>query len=115
MAGLPLREPTFLVLTALAGGPQHGYTILEDIRRISGGRVHMQQGTLYGILERLHTEGLVEIDREEVVASRLRRCYRLTFTGRELLRADTERQHRNAVAAERRLRERARGRRESAA
>jgi DNA-binding PadR family transcriptional regulator len=104
MTGLPLREPTFLVLTALAAEAQHGYSVLDDVRRISEGRVRLQAGTLYGILDRLRADGLIEVDREEVVASRLRRYYRLTEVGRELLSNETDRLHRNAAAAERRLR-----------
>lgn len=103
MAGLPLREPTFLVLTALAAGPQHGYSVLEDIRRISENRVCLRAGSLYGIFDRLRVDGLIELDHEEVVASRLRRYYRLTGPGRDLLTADTARLHRNAAAADRRL------------
>jgi DNA-binding PadR family transcriptional regulator len=103
MTGLPLREPTFLVLTALAAESQHGYSILDDVRRISEGRVRLQAGTLYGILDRLRADGLIEVDREEVVASRLRRYYRLTGIGRDLLSAETDRLRRNAAAADRRL------------
>nr|BFE61934.1 helix-turn-helix transcriptional regulator [Dactylosporangium thailandense] len=103
MTGLPLREPTFLVLTALAAESQHGYSILDDVRRISEGRVRLQAGTLYGILDRLRADGLIEVDREEVVASRLRRYYRLSGIGRDLLSAETLRLHRNAAAADRRL------------
>jgi DNA-binding PadR family transcriptional regulator len=104
MTGLPLREPTFLVLTALAAEPQHGYSVLDDVRRISEGRVRLQAGTLYGILDRLRADGLIQVDREEVVASRLRRYYRLTELGRDLLSAETDRLHRNAAAADHRLR-----------
>ena len=103
MTGLPLREPTFLVLTALAAESQHGYSILDDVRRISEGRVRLQAGTLYGILDRLRQDSLIEVDREEVVASRLRRYYRLTPLGRDLLKAETARLHRNAAAADKRL------------
>jgi DNA-binding PadR family transcriptional regulator len=109
MADLPLRESTFLVLTALAAESRHGYTILGEVQQITDQRVHMHAGTLYGILDRLLGDGLVEIDHEEVVASRLRRYYRLTLLGRTLLQADTDRQHRNAAAASRRLRGLARG------
>jgi DNA-binding PadR family transcriptional regulator len=100
----PLREPTFLVLTALAAQPQHGYGIIEDVRTISDGRVKLQAGTLYGVLDRLRADGLVEVEREEVVSSRLRRYYRLTGAGARLLSAETERMRRNADAAADRLR-----------
>jgi len=42
-----MQEPTFLILTALAAGPQHGYGIITDAGRISGGVTRLQTGTLY--------------------------------------------------------------------
>ena len=107
----PLQEPTFLLLTALADGPRHGYGIMTDVERISGGRVKLRAGTLYAALDRVVSEGLVEADREEVVDGRLRRYYRLTPLGGDRLAAEVERlQHNAAVAAKRlRLRRRAIG------
>jgi hypothetical protein len=40
-----MQEPTFLILTALAAGPQHGYGIIIDAGRISGGVTRLQTGT----------------------------------------------------------------------
>ncbi len=37
MSQSPLREPTFLILTALAEKPQHGYGIMVDVDHMSGG------------------------------------------------------------------------------
>jgi DNA-binding PadR family transcriptional regulator len=98
-----LQVPAFLVLTALAGEAQHGYGVIEDVQRISGGRVRLHTGSLYAILDRLHEAGLVEVDREEVVSSRLRRYYRLTGAGVTRLAAETEAMQRNAAAAASRL------------
>jgi DNA-binding PadR family transcriptional regulator len=99
-----MTEPTFLVLTALAGKPQHGYGVVEDVLRISGGRVRLRAGTLYAVLDRLRADGLIEVDREEVVQSRLRRYYRLTGLGARRLAEETARLRRNAGAAAARLR-----------
>lgn len=99
-----LGEAAFLVLTALAGEPRHGYAVIEDVRSISGGRVRLHTGTLYAVLDRLREAGLVEVDREEVVASRLRRYYRLTGAGVERLTVETEQLQRTAAAAASRLR-----------
>jgi DNA-binding PadR family transcriptional regulator len=104
MVEVPLREPTFLVLTALAEQAQHGYGVIEDVLRISEGRVRLGAGTLYAALDRLRADGLIEVDREEVVQSRLRRYYRLTGLGARRLAAEAERQQRNAEQAVRRLR-----------
>jgi hypothetical protein len=44
-----MQEATFLILTALAAGSQHGYGIITDVRH---GRVRLLAGTLYTALER---------------------------------------------------------------
>ena len=106
MTDTPLREPTFLVLTALAVTPQHGYAVIEDVARMTDGRVRLRAGTLYAALDRLRSDGLIEVDREEVVQSRLRRYYRLTGAGERSLAAETDRLRTQAAIAERRLRAR---------
>ena len=98
-----MQEATFLILTALAGGDQHGYGIITDVEQISGGRVRLRAGTLYTALERLSVDGLIEVDREEIVDSRLRRYYRLTGTGQERLAAEAARLQANASVAMSRL------------
>ncbi|HEY2076504.1 MAG TPA: helix-turn-helix transcriptional regulator [Streptosporangiaceae bacterium] len=104
MSELPLREPTFLILTALAAGPQHGYGIMTDVAQISGGRVRLRAGTLYAALNRLATDGLVEFDREEIVDARLRRYYRLTSEGARCLQQEVDRMRSTTTVAARRLR-----------
>jgi DNA-binding PadR family transcriptional regulator len=98
-----MHEPTFLILTALADGTQHGYGIMTDVTRISGGRVRLRAGTLYAALDRLLGEGIVAADREEIVGGRLRRYYRLTPAGAELLAAEAARLSANAKVATQRL------------
>ena len=98
-----MQEATFLILTALADSSQHGYGIIAGVRQISGGRVKLRAGTLYTALDRLRTDGLVEVDREEVVEGRLRRYYRLTPTGTTVLAEEAVRLRANAAAALRRL------------
>jgi DNA-binding PadR family transcriptional regulator len=99
-----LQEPTFLILTALAAGPQHGYGVIGDVERISGGRVRLRAGTLYAALDRLTSDGLVEAEREEVVDGRLRRYYRLTEPGAARLATEAEHLRHNAETATTRLR-----------
>ena len=100
---VPMREPTFLILTALAAGAQHGYGIMADVAQISGGRVRLRAGTLYAAVNRLAVEGLVEVDREEIVDARLRRYYRLTPPGTQRLTAEVDRMRRHTTVAARRL------------
>lgn len=99
-----IQEPTFLVLTALAGPPLHGYGIMRAIEEISGGEVVVRAGTLYAALDRLTQEGLVEVDREdEWAGGRLRRFYRLTPPGVDALRAEAQRRRGTAAVALHRL------------
>lgn len=92
-----MTEQAFFVLTALVGEPRHGYGIVRDIEELSSGRVRLRVGTLYGVLERLASDGLVEADREEVHQGRLRRYYRLSESGRRALKAEVARQRANAA------------------
>jgi PadR family transcriptional regulator, regulatory protein PadR len=99
-----VTEPAFFILAALVGAPMHGYGIVGEVDRLSEGRVRLKVGTLYGVLDRLVGEGLVEPDREEIAQGRLRRYYRLTDAGGECLAADAQRQADNAKVAAERLR-----------
>jgi DNA-binding PadR family transcriptional regulator len=98
-----MQEATFLILTALADDSQHGYGIISDIGEISGGRVRLRAGTLYTALDRLRIDGLIGVDREEIVEGRLRRYYRITPDGSTRLAAEAARLHANATAALTRL------------
>jgi DNA-binding PadR family transcriptional regulator len=98
-----MQETTFLILTALAQGPQHGYGIIQDVGRISADRVQLRAGTLYGALERLDADGVIGVDREEVVDGRLRRYYRLTEEGSARLTEEAKRLQASAATALQRL------------
>jgi PadR family transcriptional regulator PadR len=100
----PMQEATFLILTALAGGSQHGYGIIRDVEQISDGRVRLRAGTLYTALDRLRRDRLIEVHREEIVDNRLRRYYRLTPPGKRRLAEEAARLQANAASAIRRLR-----------
>src|SRR3954466_15897869 len=101
-----MQEPTFLILTALAAQPRPGYGVVQAVEGLSDGEVKLRPGTLYGALERLTEQGLIELDREEAVEGRLRRYYRLTTDGAAALSAEAERLQRHADAAREQLRRR---------
>ncbi|WP_367128229.1 PadR family transcriptional regulator [Saccharothrix sp. HUAS TT1] len=94
-----ISEQVFLVLTALAEEPLHGYAIVRAVEGLSEGRMRLRVGTLYGVLDRLVAEGLAERDREEVHQGRLRRYYRLTDAGVRVLSAEVARLSANVRAA----------------
>lgn len=90
MEAFPLTEPVLLMLLSLAERPRHGYSILKDVERISGGRVKLSTGTLYGALRRLLDDAWIERV-EEDESPRDRRPYRLTARGRRNLQLEVER------------------------
>jgi PadR family transcriptional regulator, regulatory protein PadR len=104
MSSSEMREPTFLVLAALADGRKHGYAVITEVSGLSSGRVTLRPGTLYAALDRLREEGLVRPAGEEVVDGRLRRYYELTDAGAESLATEAARLQSNADQAMRRLR-----------
>ena len=73
-------DPSLLLLISLAGGPKHGHAMLLDIESFSGQR--LGPGTLYGAIERLELDGLVEA----LPADDRRTPYRLTSAGWHLAR-----------------------------
>ena len=90
---LPLQEPTFFILLSLANEPRHGYAILKDVEALSGGKIRLGTGTLYGALNRLLDQGLIErIDGED--GARGKKAYRLTPAGLEVFEADVSRMNR---------------------
>lgn len=103
MANRSMQEATFLILTALAAGSRHGYGIISDVAGISNGRIRLRAGTLYSALDRLRLDGLIRVDREEIVESRLRRYYQLTPEGARQLATEAARFQANAATALARL------------
>ncbi len=85
---LPLTPAMFYVLVALADGETHGYAIMKDVEQLTGGAVRLSTGTLYGIIKRLLSEGLV---REQHTADLRRRSYELTPFGRDVAKAEAAR------------------------
>ena len=79
----PLRthppEPALLILLSLAAGTKHGHAMMLDIESFSG--IRIGPGSLYGAIERLEREGLID----PVPSEDRRRPYRLTEPGRRSL------------------------------
>jgi DNA-binding PadR family transcriptional regulator len=91
---LPLTPAVFHILLTLADGEAHGYAMMQEVARRSGGSVRLGPGTLYGAISRLLEDGIIEESEErpdpEMDDTR-RRYYRLTKLGGRVLAAETER------------------------
>ncbi|HET8840518.1 MAG TPA: helix-turn-helix transcriptional regulator [Ktedonobacteraceae bacterium] len=91
---LPLSSAIFHILLALIDGERHGYGIMQETARSSGGRVNLGPGTLYRSIRHLLTDGLIE-ESDERPAPELdderRHYYRLTPFGLSVARAEAKR------------------------
>jgi len=85
-----MTEPVLLILLSLAEQPRHGYAILQDTLHMSGGRVRISTGTLYGALRRLLRDRWIERFQEQD-NSRGKQAYRLTALGRRNLQSEVSR------------------------
>jgi len=84
---MPLKPADFHILLALADGPRHGYGIMKEVERESQGSVRLEIGSLYRLLGRLLEEGLIE----EAEGDERRRFYRISRSGRRVLKSEAER------------------------
>jgi len=95
---IPLTESTFLILLALIE-PRHGYGIMQVASVLSAGRVKMGPGTLYGALNVLVKQGLIERRGEMESEGERRKIYGLTGLGNEVVRLESGRLAQLAGAA----------------
>ena len=74
-----------IVLAALAGGPAHGYAVIEEIRRRSSEAIDLPEGTIYPALHRLQQAGLLSSKWVTAESGRRRRVFALTPGGKRAL------------------------------
>jgi DNA-binding PadR family transcriptional regulator len=93
----PLTPAMFAVLLTLTQGERHGYALMTDVARLTGGAITLGAGTLYRTLQRLRVDRLVieiEVNEAAVRADRRaerRRLYMITEAGRAAARAEAHR------------------------
>ncbi len=91
---LPLTPAAFHILLALADQDRHGYGVMQEVERRTGGDVRLGPGTLYGSIKRLLASGLIAESDERPDPSlddQRRRYYGLTGLGRRVAEAEAER------------------------
>lgn len=82
----PMTEAMYYILLALIK-PGHGYGMMQRIKELSGQRIQMGPGTLYGVLTRMKKDKLIKLDSE----LDRRKTYTITDTGRKALLSEYER------------------------
>ena len=88
-----LSAQVFQILLAVSDKQLHGYAIIRDIKKRTGGRVTLTASTLYSAIKRMLNTGLVEESEERPVAElddERRRYYGITKKGMKVLRREAE-------------------------
>lgn len=88
---IPLSPATLHVMLALTSGDLHGYGIMLEVTRQSGGQYKIGPGTLYDNVKKLLKAGLIEEHTAPDSDASSRRKYHLTEMGHSVLAAETER------------------------
>ena len=113
-----IPEASFLILVALSDQELHGYGIIGEVKQLSGDRLKLGPGTLYGTLDRLSERGLIQqlserglIQQTEtkIVDGRVRHYYGITGMGLEAVRDEAAARSDTMRAVTRHLQPRGRG------
>jgi DNA-binding PadR family transcriptional regulator len=79
---LPMTETTYYILLSLTL-PLHGYGIMQRVQELSSGTVEIAPGTMYGALDNLRKQKLVDLLDEDT--EKRRKVYSLTELGQQVL------------------------------
>lgn len=85
----PLTEALFYILLSVRK-PNHGYGIIQEVESLTGGRVMLWPGTLYGAIQTMTAKGWIEIYSQET-ASRKKKEYIITDLGRAVFAQERRR------------------------
>lgn len=85
----PLTEALFYILLAVRK-PNHGYGITQEVEELTGGRVVLGPGTLYGAVQSLEKKGWIQIYSQDT-ESRKKKEYLITKEGRLVFAEEVKR------------------------
>lgn len=88
MANIALTEAVYYILLSLLT-PRHGYGIMQNADALSGGRVKLAAGTLYGAINSLLEKGWITALPGEKDSRK--KEYLITEVGKSILKAEIER------------------------
>jgi len=88
-SNLPLTEAIFYILLAVRK-PNHGYGIIQEVTEITGGRVILGPGTLYGAINSLLSKKWIKLYSEDKT-SRKKKEYLITDDGKEVFYKEVKR------------------------
>ena len=77
-----------LILALLSRGEDYGYSIIQNVKEISGGHLEWTDGMLYPVLQRMEMDGLITSNWKLSKENRPRRYYTITEKGRKELESE---------------------------
>lgn len=83
---VPMTETGFYILLCLRR-PNHGYGIVQEVEKRTGGEIHLGPGTMYGSLSKMEKDGLIRFAGEDDK----RKMYEITPLGEEILEIEIKR------------------------
>jgi DNA-binding PadR family transcriptional regulator len=83
-----LTEAVYYILLSLAE-PLHGYGIMQNVSKLSGGRVNLAAGTLYGAITTMLEKGWIAALPSEINSRK--KEYRITETGKTVAQNEIQR------------------------
>ena len=86
---IPLTEALFYILLSVRK-PNHGYGIIQEVEKLTGGRVVLGPGTLYGAMQTMTAKGWIRIYSAES-ESRKKKEYIITDIGRAIFAEEKKR------------------------
>jgi DNA-binding PadR family transcriptional regulator len=90
----PLSHAAIHILIALGPEERHGYAIMSEVERMTGGTTRIGPGTLYTTIKRMLADGLIEESDErpdQLLDDQRRRYYRLTAAGKAVAALEVRR------------------------
>lgn len=89
---VPLKPKVLHILLALADGPRHGYSIMQEVAERTDGHVRVWPAAMYGTLRELEDLDLiVESDKRPTADDERRRYFALTPSGKRVLSSEVRR------------------------
>ena len=92
---IPMTETAFYILLSLTE-PRHGYGIIKHVEELTGGRLALGSGTIYGTLNKMQKDGVIVLFADE----QRKTVYEITVAGKSLMRVEISRineLHQNAT------------------
>lgn len=81
---------SILILSLLSHEDMYGYQITQELKQNSGNVFELKEGTLYPMLHGLENEQAIESYWQDAPGGKRRKYYRLTNTGKKLLKSKKE-------------------------